>query len=665
MMQREVSLPFRMKSPTIGSDQAHGPSSGTPRDSESLYQQDEPPLEEEKGPSKNELKKQANKARAKEAKAQKAKEPKPEKLPAGKDVEKRVESSTDAIDPDAMFKQGFLADVYKLQAHRPVITRFPPEPNGYLHIGHSKAIAINFGFAKYHGGHCYLRYDDTNPEAEEEQYFTAIREIVEWLGFKPKAITYSSDHFQRLYDLAEKMIVSGHGYVCHCPDLEVKEQRGGENHEERYTCVHRDRPADESLVEFRKMRDGKYKPKEAFLRMKQDLENGNPQMWDLTAYRVLDSSHHRTGAEWKIYPTYDFTHCLCDSFEEISHSLCTTEFINSRESYEWLCHALDIYTPMQREYGRLNITGTVLSKRKIAKLVAEGYVRGWNDPRLYTLIALRRRGIPPGAILAFVNELGVSTATTNIQIVRFEQTVRQYLEQTVPRLMVILDPIPVVIEDLPDGYEEGVELPFSPKHPEFGSHTVKFTKTVFIDRSDFRQTDSKDYFRLTPGKSVGLFKVPYPIRATTFSTDPKTGLVTEVRAVYEKPAGGQPFKKPKTYIQWVGLEHRKVEARIFNQLFRSENPDSAPGGFMNDLNPESEVIYPSALIETGFEEVRRRAPWPEQAGEAALKKGEAGPETVRFQGLRVAYFAVDSDSTEERVVLNRIVGLKEDAGKAA
>jgi glutaminyl-tRNA synthetase len=373
------------------------------------------------------------------------------------------------------------------------------------------------------------------------------------------------------------------------------------------------------------MRDGKYKPREAFLRMKQNIEDGNPQMWDLAAYRVLDAEHHRTGPKWKIYPTYDFTHCLCDSFENITHSLCTTEFIQSRVSYEWLNKSLGVYEPMQREYGRLSITGTVLSKRKIAKLVNEGYVRGWDDPRLFTLIAIRRRGVPPGAILEFVNELGVTTAPTNIQLARLDQTVRRYLDRTVPRLMLVLDPIPVVIED---AEEIELDIPFLPKIPAMGSHKVKLTKTVYIERSDFREADSKEYFRLAPGKTVGLLQVPHPIKAVSFTKDGDK--VTEIRAVYDKEG-----KKPKTYIHWVAEGSRRVEVRIQNSLFKSEKPDNAEGGFLNDINPNSEEIWPNALIESGFEEVKKRAPWPEAAGESELGKG--GVESVRFQAIRVAY----------------------------
>ncbi|KAI6782758.1 glutaminyl-tRNA synthetase [Emericellopsis cladophorae] len=615
-------------------------------------------LDEETGEmvSKAELKKRQQK-RAKKAAQEKARA---EKAAAGSAPAKpkatAPKAEETATDPEQMFKVGWLADVYKERPEKNVVTRFPPEPNGFLHIGHAKAIAINFGFAKYHGGVCYLRFDDTNPEKEEEKYFTAIKDIVEWLGFKPYKITYSSDNFQKLYDLAEEMINMNKAYVCSCNDTEIKLQRGGEKGaHERYRCAHAEQTAEDNLQKFRDMRDGKYKPKEVFLRMKQDITDGNPQMWDLAAYRIkTDQPHHRTGWDWKIYPTYDFTHCLCDSFEGITHSLCTTEFIQSRVSYEWLNKTLKVYEPMQREYGRLNLFGTVLSKRKIMKLVEEKIVRDWDDPRLYTLIGIKRRGVPPAAILEFINELGVTTNATALPVHRFEQSVRKYLEKTTPRLMLILDPIPVVVEDAEPA---DIELPFSPKDPKMGSHIVKFTSTIYIDRSDFREEDSKDYFRLAPNKSVGLLNVQYPIKATSFTKDPETGKVTEVRAVFDKET-----KKPKTYISWVGTEgSKKVEARVHNQLFKSEKPEDVEGGFLNDINQDSEVIYHDAIIENGFDEVRRRAPWPEAAGESELGKG--GPESVRFQAMRVAYFALDTDTTEDKIVLNRIVSLKEDAGK--
>ncbi|OJD24045.1 glutamine-tRNA ligase [Blastomyces percursus] len=596
-------------------------------------------------------------------------------------------------DPDQMFKTGFLADVYQ---EKPiggssgvdkVFTRFPPEPNGYLHIGHSKAITINFGFARFHGGACYLRFDDTNPKGEEERYIESIEELVRWLGFKPLRVTYSSDYFDRLYELAETLIQKDKAYVCHCTENEIKAQRGvdaaaGTKGKARYACPHRGRPVAESLAEFRAMQGGKYRAQQAVLRMKQDLANGNPQMWDITAYRVVEDDeggfckHLRTGDKWKIYPSYDFTHCLCDSFENITHSLCTTEFELSRESYEWLCDALEVYKPMQREYGRLNMNGTVLSKRKLITLISGKYVKDWDDPRLFTLVGLRRRGIPPGAILSFVNELGVTKANTTIETHRFERSVRVYLESTVPRLMLVLDPIRVLIENLPSDYVEMVEIPFS-KDPNYGTHSVPFTNTVYIDRSDFRETASENFYRLSPGVSVGLMKVPFPITATSYESDPTTGRVTIVRAKYEIPEEGSPRKKPKSYIHWVAHSPAhgspiKAEVHIFHQLFKSTNPLSHPDGYLADINPNSEEIFPNSLIDIGFNEVKERAPWPadpatkdNEIGDGTGTPRPNGPESVRFQGMRVAYFCEDKDSTTEKVVLNRIVTLKEDPGKEA
>uniref|UniRef100_A0A093XP85 glutamine--tRNA ligase n=1 Tax=Talaromyces marneffei PM1 TaxID=1077442 RepID=A0A093XP85_TALMA len=520
-----------------------------------------------------------------------------------------------ANDTASMFTSGFLADVYNekpigsLGVDR-IVTRFPPEPNGFRHLGHSKAIAINFGFAEHHGGDCYLRYDDTNPAKEEEKYFMAIADIIQWLGFKPAKITHSSDYFDALYELAEDLINRDGAYVCHCST----------------------------------MRDGKYGSQEALLRMKQDLESDNPQMWDLTAYRVIAPCKSDT----KDQPASDL--------EGVTHSLCTTEFETARTSYNWLCDKLGVYRPMQREYGRLNLSDTVLSKRKIMDLISNGYVRDWDDPRLYTLIALRRRGVPPGAILSFVNGLGVSKAPSTIAVQKFEQSVRQYLEVTVPRLMVILDPVPVIIENLPEEYLEM-------------SHLVPFTRTVYIDRSDFRETPSKDFFRLTLGTSVGLLKVPFPITATSFEKDSSSGLVTSIHARYDKPKDGTKFKKPKTYIHWISdcpslNSPIKVTVRTYNPLFTCNNPDTHPDGFLSVINPHSEEIFPDAMIDIGLHEIIRRAPWPKTKSEVtSTEDSEVLPEFIRFQGMRVAYFCLDRDSSADSVVLNRLVSLEEDAKK--
>ncbi|THH16439.1 hypothetical protein EW146_g4195 [Bondarzewia mesenterica] len=647
---------------------------------------------------------------AKEPAKPKGKEPK--NAPKAKTSDSTASTSTSvSTSAKAIFDEGFLGKLHKpgenLQV-RPelrdahlaatgglVYTRFPPEPNGFLHIGHSKAIFVNFGYAAHHGGRCYLRYDDTNPEAEEARYFESILEMVRWLGYEPWKITYSSDYFDQLYELA------------------IHAHRGGDDGGARTACEHRARPVSESLQEFENMKNGKYKPGETILRMKQDLEDGNPQMWDLIAYRVLLTPHHRTGDKWKIYPTYDFTHCLVDSFENISHSLCTTEFIASRVSYEWLCDAVEVYKPRQSEYGRLNIQGSVMSKRKILALVTEGYVLDWDDPRLYTLIALRRRGVPPGAIISFVSSLGVSTAPSNIQLARFDQSVRQYLENTAPRLLMVLRPLKVTIENLPEDFVLMVEKPLHPKDPELGTTTIPFTRTVYIEADDFRLQDSPDYFRLAPGKTVGLFQAPYPITCTLYKSDPATGAITELICKLEDGKDGEAVKKPKAFIQWVaehqpsGSPVRVDETRIFHRLFKSDNPLSAVPDFKADVDPNSLEVVKGAMIESGFWALAKRAyTGTKKEGAERTKRALAenpgasegegahhgdtpvatseqllGKECVRFQGLRVAYFALDKDARVacleegddvvpgrrygDYIVLNRIVSLKEDSGKAA
>lgn len=614
---------------------------------------------------------------------------KKEKKPKGdkKGNQKENKKKEEAEGPKrSMFTEGFLGDLHKVgenpQAYPELMaehlkatggkvhTRFPPEPNGYLHIGHSKAIMVNFGYAKYHNGVCYLRFDDTNPEAEAPEYFESIKNMVAWLGFKPWKITYSSDYFDKLYELAETLIKNGKAYVCHCTAEEIKRGRGikedGTPGGERKACASRDRPIEESLTEFRKMRDGFYKPGEAILRMKQDLNSPSPQMWDLIAYRVLDAPHPRTGTKWRIYPTYDFTHCLVDSLENITHSLCTTEFYLSRESYEWLCDQVHVFRPAQREYGRLNITGTVLSKRKIAKLVTGGYVSGWNDPRLFTLEAIRRRGVPPGAILSFINTLGVTTSTTNIQVVRFESAIRKYLEDTTPRLMFILDPVEVVVDNVDEDFEVECTIPYRPNTPEFGDRMVPFKKRFYIERSDFSEdSENKEFFRLTPSQPVGLIKVPYTVSFQSLEKD-ADGKITRIHVKYDNE-DAKP-KKPKTYIQWVPISEkhnspvRVAETRVYNQLFKSENPSAHPDGYLADINPDSVVVYKNSVSEYNINNVIKNSPWvvnKAKQSEFYVEEEKGRKEVCRFQAMRVGYFTLDSDSTDDKLILNRTVSLKE------
>lgn len=612
---------------------------------------------------------------------------KPAKKAASTDAATSKSTKDDQSNTRNMFVEGFLGDLHKageepqmfqdvMMDHLKFIngkvhTRFPPEPNGFLHIGHSKAITVNFGFAKYNNGNCYLRYDDTNPEAEEQVYFDSILRCVKWLGFAPWKITYSSDYFDELYALAEKLINLGLAYVDHSTPEQVKFQRGikedGTPGGERSPSQWRSRTVEENLLEFRKMRDGHYQPGEATLRMKQNLESGSPQMWDLVAYRVLNATHARTGDKWKIYPTYDFTHCLVDSMENITHSLCTMEFHASRESYEWLCDSLHVYRPPQREYGRLNITGTIMSKRKIAKLVKENHVRSWDDPRLYTLESLRRRGVPPGAILSFINTLGVTMADTNIQSMRFDSSIRQYLDITTPRLMMIESPIKVILDNVDEGFEELIDMPYKPGDDKFGSRQIPLTKVIYIDANDFRDETTAGYFRLAPNQPVGLMRVPFNIKVNSVEKD-SNGNPSVIHVEYmNDPAT---HKKPKAFIQWVP-ESKKFnspvlisEVRSYNQLFKSENPLSHPDGFIADLNPESEHVIRNSMIEPAFLDVKAKSPlnMPYPDEKFSIKE-ESGLETVRFQALRLGYFCLDKDSSDDKIILNRIVTLKEDSSK--
>lgn len=722
---------------------------------------------EEKGPSKRALEKERKKAEAK-AKKEAAKSA---SASTNTQPKTTTPSTTTASDPPPdPFKRGWLRETYAekpLPAAQHVQTRFPPEPNGYLHIGHAKAITVNFGFAASYSGSCNLRYDDTNPSKEEAVYFDSILEMVKWLGFEPSRVTYSSDEFGRLYELAEKLVMGGGAYVCLCAPKEVKRRKGQleqGGYGERSVCEHWSWSPGKNLAEFRRMRDGAYKPLEAHLRMKQFLATPasayasdpsddaataasksrlkalatNPALWDCAAYRIpANSHHHRTGDAWRIYPTYEFTHCICDALEGITHSLCTTEFETLRPAYNWLLERLEMKKegseekgPMQREYGRLSVEGTVLSKRRILMLVsgttvggdakAEAAVNGeievdgevdeladdveekltlaedgdldpspsipskfsnnttarhippvvtsWSDPRLHTLVALRRRGIPPGALKKFVLDLGVTKSNANTATHSFDAAIRNYLEKGgVPRLLLVLDPIRVEIvnwEEVAKGEEEvRVSVPFNPKEKDgfMGMHDVPFTKTIWIERDDFREEDDADFFRLSPGQSVGLLYLEHALRCVSFSKNESTGLVESIKAEY-----GPEVAKPKARIHWVAESPKsvKAEVRVFNSLFKSSRPnelDWKTGGYYDDINPESLVVYKEARMESGWEDVRRRAPWPKEHG--GVKGGQEGKSGTRFQGLRTGFFCEDEESEEGRVVVNRIVSLREDGGR--
>ncbi|GMH27496.1 hypothetical protein Nepgr_029339 [Nepenthes gracilis] len=521
-----------------------------------------------------------------------------------------------------------------------VLTRFPPEPNGYLHIGHAKAMFVNFGLAKERGGCCYLRYDDTNPEAERQEYIDHIEEIVRWMGWEPFKITYASDYFQKLYELAVELIQRGLAYVDHQTPDEIKESR-----EKKEGSPWRDRPIEESLVLFEQMRRGMIEEGKATLRMKQDMQSDNKNMYDLIAYRIKFTPHPKAGDRWCIYPSYDYAHCTVDSLENITHSLCTLEFETRRASYYWLLDALDLYQPYVWEYSRLNVTHTVMSKRKLNILVTEKYIDGWDDPRLMTLAGLRRRGVSSAAINSFVRGIGITRSDCSvISLDRLEFHIREEVNKTTARTMVVLHPLKVVITNLEAGSVLDVEAQKWPtaQTDDTSSYKVPFSKIVYIETSDFRMKDSKDYYGLAPGKSVWL-RYAFPIKCTDviFGDDNET--ILELRAEFD------PVNKPKLkgVLHWVaepspGVDPLKVEVRLFDKLFLSENPADLGDAWLSDLNPHSKVVITDAYAVP------------------AIQNAAVGD---RFQFERLGYFVVDKDSTSKKLVFNRTVALRDSYSK--
>eukprot|EP01137_Pigoraptor_chileana_P015069 Opistho-2@70532 len=518
-----------------------------------------------------------------------------------------------------------------------VHTRFPPEPNGILHIGHAKAMYLNFMYAKVNGGNCYFRYDDTNPAKEEERFFVGIRQMVDWLGHKPYKVTHTSDYFQELYDLAVRLTMDGHAYICHQSEAEVKEN---------IPSPFRERPVGESLKLLEDMRKGKIDEGKATLRMKHTMEDGK---LDPVAYRIKFHPHFKTGDEWCIYPTYDYSHCLIDSIENITHSLCTKEFQNRRMSYYWLCNTLGVYCPVQWEYGRLSINYTVLSKRKIQKLIEIGKVSDWDDPRLHTLMGLRRRGFPADAINNFCEKIGVTMAQVNVDPSLLESCVRDYLNVSASRAMAVLEPLRVVITDIPADKTVSVTVPNIPGDDAKGSHEIKVGRVIFIERGDFKEAPEKGYRRLAPNQIVGLKHAGLVLTLQKINKD-ASGNVTELE-VTSAPLSAD--NKPKAFVHWVAepSKHNRAavaEIRLINTLFLHKNPedkDQVPEGWLTDLNDKSMVTISNALVDDTV---------------AGAKVGDS------FQFERVGYFCVDPDSDVKagRLVFNRIVELKEDAGKA-
>jgi len=517
--------------------------------------------------------------------------------------------------------------------------RFPPEPNGYLHIGHAKSMNLNFGEAAAHGGVTYLRYDDTNPESEEVEYIQAIEEMVRWLGYNPQWVTFSSDQFEKLHECAVELIKKGLAYVDHSTAEEMHKQRG-----ERLDSPWRDRPVAENLKLFEHMRQGRYAEGAATLRVKGDMQSDNPNMRDFVAYRIKYSPHPHVGDKWCIYPSYDFTHCLVDSLENIDYSCCTLEFETRRESYFWLLDVLGMWKPHVYEFSRLNVTGALLSKRKINHLVHEKIVRGFDDPRLLTLAGLRRRGYRPESINRFCKDVGVTRNLNVIQLAKLENVLREDLDEKCLRRLGVIEPLECVVEGGMDAAPAEVEAPEHPRKTELGNRKVTFSSRFFIDRSDFRTEDvDPKYYGLAPGKTVGLKYGPN-FTCSRFDADATTGLPTKVFGTVDFARA----VKPKTNISWVDAATAvDVEFRLYTPLL-TDDKAATETDFMKYIDPHSEVISHGKC-------------------EPAVK-ALALRESVQLE--RFAYFTVDDDSTGlgtagVKLVMNRVVGLKEDKDKVA
>ena len=526
-----------------------------------------------------------------------------------------------------------------------VHTRFPPEPNGYLHLGHAKSICLNFGVAKEFGGLCNLRFDDTNPTKEETEYVDSIKEDVRWLGGSwDDREFYASNYFEQLYAYAEQLIQMGKAYVDDLTADEIREYRGTLKEPGRES-PYRNRSVEENLDLFRRMRAGEFPDGSHVLRAKIDMASPNLTMRDPTLYRIRHAAHHRTGDAWCIYPMYDFTHPLSDSIEGITHSLCTLEFVNNRDFYNWILETLGVYHPEQTEFARLNLTHTVLSKRKLIQLVKEGYVKGWDDPRMPTLCALRRKGVPPEALHDFCRRIGLAKSDSVVDYGLLEFCIREYLNAHTPRWMAVLDPVKVVIDNYPEDQEEVFEMPLHPEEASYGSRKVPFARELYIDRDDFRMDPPKKYFRLAPGREVRL-RYAYFVTCTEVKTA-EAGNVLEIHCTYDPASkgGNSPDgRKVKGTIHWVSARHAiPAEVRLYDHLFLDDDPNDVPEGktFLDLVNPDSMKTVQARL----------------GPAMAAVKVGEA----VQFE--RVGYFCKDRDSTEELAVFNRTATLRDSWAK--
>lgn len=522
-----------------------------------------------------------------------------------------------------------------------VHTRFPPEPNGYLHIGHAKSICLNFGLAEEYGGLCNLRFDDTDPTKESMEYVESIVEDVRWLGFDwDGRLFFASDYFERLYDYAVQLIEKGKAYVCELSEEEIREYRGTVNEPGR-ASPYRNRSIGESLDLFARMRAGEFPDGAMVLRAKIDMASPNMKMRDPIMYRIRHVSHYRKGMEWCLYPMYDFTHCLSDSIEGITHSICTLEFEINRPLYDWFLEELGAYRPQQIEFARLNLSYTVMSKRKLLQLVEQGVVRGWDDPRMPTISGMRRRGYTPESLRAFSERIGVAKRDSMVDMALLEYCVREDLNKRAPRVMGVLRPLKVVIENYPEGVFEELDAVNNPEDPSAGARKIPFSRELYIERDDFMENPPPKFFRLAPGREVRL-RYAYFITCTGMVKD-KNGEIVELRCTYDPATRGgnaPDGRKVKVTMHWVSARHSvPAEVRLYDRLFKVENLSIVEGDSLEYINPSSLAVLTGCRVEPGL------------AG--------AGP-GFRCQFERLGYFCVDPDSSSGRLVFNRTATLKDE-----
>jgi glutaminyl-tRNA synthetase len=552
--------------------------------------------------------------------------------------------SVEAITPTNFIKQIIDEDIKANKNDGRVHTRFPPEPNGYLHIGHAKSICLNFGIAEEYNGLCNLRYDDTDPAKEEVEYVESIKEDVRWLGFGwEDREYYASDYFEQLFEYAVQLIKAGKAYVDSLSPEEIRQYRGTLT-EPGKNSPYRERSIEENLDLFERMRAGEYKDGEHVLRAKIDMASPNMIMRDPTLYRIKHVSHYRTGGMWCIYPMYDFTHCLSDSIEGITHSICTLEFEINRALYDWVLDQLDVYHPQQIEFARLNLSFTVLSKRKLIRLVEEGHVSGWDDPRMPTISGIRRRGYTPEAIRNFCERIGVAKADSMVDMALLEYCIREDLNKHAPRVMGVLRPLKVVIENYPEDREEALEAINNPEDPSMGTRMVPFSRILYIEQDDFMEDPPKKFFRLAPGREVRL-RYAFFITCVDVVKDPDSGEVIELRCTYDPQTRGGDApdgRKVKGTLHWVSAKHAvSAEVRLYDHLFVKENPNEAEDGkdFTNYINPKSLEILKNCKLEPSLTSATAES---------------------RFQFERLGYFCVDArDSNAEALIFNRTVTLRD------